>query len=600
MSPPRRGRNYEKIKADLLAEAQAVGLYAKGAALDPTLELLVNGFARELESIYDRVDLALEHNRRTLLRNYFEEPFLESPAQTVVGLQVKQPAPVGPGMRIAWQRPSGGLTPEYVVLGERPMVPLQLAAALYWVGDALYRLQWNEALEMTTSRHRAREVAPRPRLLLGLTTSEAQIDSEHLSLFLQPNDTGLPGLFPGADPQRGYAAYLDAATWTAATPTGEFTEAGLLIPAGAEHESAAADGTSRFPTEASFFARMAEEHLYARVLRRFAAGTPLAPGALPALVAASAGDDEALADLAGLAGSAIWLLVQLPYPATDDPREILSLIAANARLAIGYHRDPRDRFNFTRNDYNVAGELFEFGLGDRPGQYCKTFGRWVVASLEDQTGHPYPYVYDALSRGEERWFTLEAGVDDITLMVHVPRRRVPDVGYFDLNTGHILGAAANTSQLDCLAPRPANALDYPEIQQLRMLAPARGGGDGYLQSDGATDSLEGGRARILDRQFAHAAVWLRTRDRLITLPDLRSYLTAMDSRIERVAARRASLPREGRLVPGVELRVGFSAEARLAPAEQTAICRMATRQIEKRVPIGMWVEVVPRPDEEAL
>lgn len=593
MSPVRRARTYEKIKADLLAEAQAVGVHSKGAALDPVLELLINGYARELESIYDRVDQALEHNRRTLLRNYFNEPFLESPAQTVVGLRVKKRAGVGPGMRITWQRPSRGITPEYAVLGEREMVPLDLAAAFYCVGDSIYRMQWDESLKMTSTRYVPGGALSRPCLLLALSSPEDALDSGHLSFLLQPNDTGIPGVFPGSDPLQNFHGYLDAAIWHVADARGEFPVENILSPHAGEAGAAGADQWNRFPTEASFFARMESEHLCARMVHRFAPGIAPCSSPLPHQIEQIAAASEDLADVAALADKAAWLLVQLPYVAADDPRRLFSLIAVGARLAVGYRRDPRDRFNFTLNDYNVRSEVFEFGLADRPGQYCRSFGQWVVASLADQEGNEYPYVYDAFSRGNDRWFTLDAGADDVNLIIHMPRRKVPDVGYFDLYTGHLIGSRANTSRLDVLARLPANGLDFPEATNLRLLVPARGGGDGYASGRGGGDSLEGGAAEILKRQYARAAVWLRTADRLITMPDLKSYLYAMDARIRDVQAARASLQREGALVPGVRLTVRFDGSTRLPREEQEAICRMATRQMERRLPVGLWIEVRP-------
>ncbi len=595
MSSERRGRTYEKIKAGLLAEAEAVGVHTKGAPLDPVLELLVNGFARELESVYDRVDEALEHNRRTLLRNYFETPFLESPAQAVVTLQVKQPAPVGPGMRVTWQRPVGGMTPEYALLGEQEMVPLDMSAVFYWSGNNLYRLRWDAGLQLSSARFgTGRQSTPRPRLLLGFTSPADAVDSGHLSFLLHPNDTGLPGIFPGSDAPRSFANYLDAAVWVAGDAQGHFTMRGLLPALAPAAGLPGSDAASRFPTEGSFFARAESEHLYAPMLRRFAPGFALQRGALPAPLDTVAVGNSELADVAGLSGRAIWLQVQLPYLASEDPRNLFSLIAANARLAIGYRRDPRDRFNYTRDDYNLQSELFEFGLADRPGHYCRTFGRWVVSTLADHSGNEYPFVYDAFAQGSDRWFTLEAGPDDVTLMVHVPRRKVPDVGHFDLYTGRVIGSEANTSRLDVLAPRPANALDFPEVEGLRLLTPARGGGDGYPTDAEAADSFAGGSAAALARQYERTAVWLRTRDRLITVPDVTSHLRAMDARVRDLETTRVALERDGRLVPGIRIAVGFDENAQLPPEEQEAICRMATCQIERRLPVGVWVEVRPR------
>ncbi len=593
MAAPKHGRSYEQIRADLLAEAQAVGVHTRGAALDPVLELLINGYARELESIYARVDEALEFNRRTLLRNYFDEPFLENPAQAVVGMRLKKRAPVGSALRIAWQRPIGRFTPEYAVVGEREMVPLDLAAVLYCVGDTAYRLRWDETLRASSTRHALRERFARPCLLLALTTSEPAIDSRHLSLLIQPNETGIGGLFPGTDPQRGFVSYLDAAAWHPGDASGAFPVTTPLAPPLPAARAAGPAGWSRFPTEASLFARLDGEHLYADLVRTFAPGVTLRPGAVPPAIAAA----PDLADIVALQSKAIWLQAQLPYVAASDPRSLLSLIAVNARTAIGYRRDPRDRFNFTENDYNVRTEVFEFGLADRPGQFCRTFGRWVVASLSDKEGNEYPYVHDALTRGEERWFTLEAGADDVTLIVHVPRRKVPKSGYFDLYTGHLICQEANTSKLDVLARLPANGLDFPEVTDLQLLTPARGGGDGYATDAEAPDALQAGGAAVLARQYARAATWLRTRDRLMTLPDLESFLRAMDARVTEVRPERAALNRDGRLVPGVLLHVRFDPTAELAREEQEAICRIATRQIEARLPAGMWAEVHPAPAE---
>ncbi len=596
MAPPQHGRTYEQIRADLLAEAQAVGVHTRGAPMDPVLELFINGFARELESLYGRVDQALEYNRRTLLRNYFAEPFLESPAQTVVGMRLKKRALVGPAMRVAWQRPIGRFTPEYAVVGEREMIPMDLAAVFYCVGSSIYRLRWDEAFKLTSTRHAAREPFARPSIILALTSSEPSIDSGYLSLLVQPNDTGIPGLFPGSDPQRGFSAYLDAATWHAAGASGDFSASALLAPPLPDARAAGSAAWSRFPTEASLFARIESEHLDADLVRRFAPGVALRPSPVPPPIAAAAESAPELADVAALGGKAIWLQAALPYVVADDPRALLALIAVNARLAIGYRRDARDRFNITENDYNVQTEVFELGLADRPGQYCRTFGRWVVTALVDKEGNEYPYVYDAFAKGEDRWFTLEAGADDVTLIVHVPRRKIPKAGHFDLYTGHLITTEANTPQLDILARLPANGLDFPEVADLQLLLPARGGGDGYQADGTAPDSLQSGGAAVLARQYARAATWLRTRDRLMTVLDLKSFLHALDARVAAVRPERAALTRERRLVPGVRLNVRFDPQAQLAPAEQEAICRMATRQIEARVPAGMWVDVLPEAD----
>ncbi|MFC1572948.1 hypothetical protein ACFL6M_05045 [Candidatus Eisenbacteria bacterium] len=598
MASTHRGRTYEVIKADLLAEAQAVGLHSKGAVLDPVLELLINGFARELESIYGRVSQALEYNRRTLLRNFFETPFLESPAQTVIGLQVREKCLVGSDMRVTWRKPVGPMTPEYVVLSEREMVPLTLSAAFYWVGDSVFRISWDGELKMTSRRYTAPgRVAARPRLLLGLTSSQESIDTRHLSFLLQPDDAGISAIFPGVDPLRSYAEYLDASNWLAADTDGTFSVENVLTALGPATDSPGSHISNRFPTEASFLASMASEHIYAPVVRRFAPGKRIGRAPLPNPVREMIGDHEDLADVAALAKGAFWLTAQLPHVVAEDPRSLFSVIATNARLAIGYRRDPPDRFNFAHNDYNLQSQLFEFGLADRPGQYCKTYGHWVVQSLVDMAGNEYPYVYDAISRGIDRWFTLEVGADDVTLIVHIPRRKVPEVGSFDLCTGHIIGPPANTPCRGVLAPRPANGLDFPEVEDLRLLVPAHAGGDGFEATSGEPDSLMGGAARVLERQYTRAAIWLRTHDRLTTLPDLESFLHATDRRVREVHAARVSLEREGNVVPGVQLNVRFDKEAKLSSEEQEAICQLATRQIEKRVPVGMWVVVRPNGDE---
>jgi hypothetical protein len=45
------------------------------------------------------------------------------------------------------------------------------------------------------------------------------------------------------------------------------------------------------------------------------------------------------------------------------------------------------------------------------------------------------------------------------------------------------------------------------------------------------------------------------------------------------------------MVPGTCLHVSFDPAARLDVEEQRAICQMATRQIESRLPVGVWAEV---------
>ena len=595
---PHKDQTYERIKADLLAEAQSVGVHAKGAPLDPVLELLINGFARELESIFDRVDDALEHNRKTLLRNYFNEPFLERPAQTVISVQVDKRVTVGPDLRIIWQRAAGGLTPEYSLLGEREMIPLELAAVFYWAGDSIYRLRWDDKLRMSSTQYATTRTTSEPCLLLGLSTTASYVDSGHLSILVQPNDTGILAAFPGTDSQLSFANYLDAAGWSLADPGGSFTPNGILSRSAPADGLPGCDATSRFPTEDSFFARLRQEHLYSPMVYRFDAGKTLPGSVLPAPLQGLAELDQEpdLADLEDLSGQGRWLQVKFPFTATDDPRDLFSLIAVNARLAVGYKRNPSDRFNFKHDDYNLATGLFEFGLADRPGQYCSSFGRWVVYRLDDQEGQEFPYIYDALARDVDHWFTLEAGADDVTLMIHLPLRKVADVGYFDLATGHVIGQAANSTRLDVLSQQPANALDYPEVSGLHLLVPARGGGDGYEAGTGAPDSLLGGNAEGLARQYAQTAVWLRTRSRLTTLPDIDSFLRAMDARIAGVRAEYVTLERAGKLVPGVRMHVSFSPSARLPREEQAAICRLADKQIAGMVPMGMWVDI--RPDDK--
>lgn len=593
MTSAGRARTYERIKADLISEAQAVGIHTKGAPLDPVLELLINGFARELESVYDRVEFALEHNRRTLLRNYFDEPFLDNPAQTVVGLKMKQRGTIGPSMRMCWQRPHNGVTPEYTVLSEREMVPLELGGVLYACGNAVYHLSWDAELRLSSERFELEEPISRPTLFLGLSSPDGEIDSRHLSFLIQPNETGIPGLFPGADPHRSFCDYLDAGLWQVADSAGLFGANPTLTPLIRSTLDRSLGQVGRFPTEQSLFGRMSEEHLYARSLRRFEPGSTLRPVPLPALIADLVNRHDSLQKVGELEKGAVWLSLQLPYVVSDDPRTLFSTLAANARLAIGYRHDPRDRFNFRQDDYNVRSELFEFGLADRPGRYCSSFGRWVVSLIEDHEGNPYPYVYESVGSNAGRWFTLEAGSDDITLILRLPRRKLPKTGYFDLYTGHLLGRPANTSDLDVLARVPANALDVPEVAHMRLLVPAHGGGDGYSSDTDAPDSFEAGGASILDRQYAKAAVWLRTKDRLITMPDMRSYLTAMDGRIADLRSEQVSLRRGGQLVPGIRFNVAFDPGARLSPEEQDSICRMATKQMEQRTPVGLWVEVHP-------
>lgn len=587
-----RGRSYEQIKANLLAEAEAVGVHVKGAPLDPVLELLINGFARELETIHARVDNALEHNRQTLLRNYFNQPFLQRPAQTVIGLQVQKQVTVGSELRLIWQRPVDNFTPEYSLLSEREMVSMGLACVFYWVGSTLYRLSWDSSLRLTSTQTSVSRSTDRPCLLLGLDAEGAQVDSSHLSFLIQPNETGLPGVFSGSDPQLSFTNYMSSATWLAADRGGSFLPERTLQGAAPKKGLPGCDDSSRFPTEDSIFGRMSLEHLYAPMVHRFEAGLSLPPSELPQPLRDACQDPD-LADLADLNGKLQWVQVKFPYVAAQDPRELFSLLEVNARLAIGYRRNPRDRFNFKRDDYNLRTGLFEFGLADRAGKYCSTFGCWVVYKLEDQQGQDYPYVFQAVGRGIERWFTIEAGADDVTLIAYLPLRKVPDVGYFDLLTGHILGEVANTSQLDALAPKPANALDFPEVSELRLLVPARGGGDGYPASNGAVDSLEGGGAEALVRQYTQAAAWLRTKDRLSTLPDLESFLRTMDARITEVKPQNVSLEREGQLVSGVRLQVKFAETFRLSRDEQDAICTLAGKQIAGRLPVGLWVEVQP-------
>ncbi len=593
MTSAGRSRTYERIKADLVAEAQAVGVHTKGAPLDPVLELLINGFARELESVYDRVDFALEHNRRTLLRNYFDEPFLDSPAQTVVNLEMKQRGTIGPSMRMCWQRPHNGITPEYTVLSDREMMPLELGAVFYACGNAIYHLSWDEDLRLSSERFELEQSVVRPTLFLGLRSLEGEIDSSHLSFLIQPNETGIPGLFPGSDPYRSFCDYLDAGLWQVGNSEGGFGTSPALNPLIRSTLDQSLGQVGRFPTEQSLFGRMSEEHLYARSIRRFEPGSMLRPVPLPTQIKDLVNRSDSLKKVSELESGAVWLSLQLPYVVSDDPRPLLSTLAVNARLAIGYRHDPRDRFNFRQDDFNVRTELFEFGLADRPGRYCSSFGQWVVSQIDDNEGNRYPYVYESVGSNADRWFTLEAGADDITLILRLPRRKLPKTGHFDLYTGHLLGRAANTSDLSVLAKAPANALDVPEVAQMRLLVPAHGGGDGYAYDADAPDSFDAGGASILDRQYAKAAVWLRTKDRLITMPDMRSYLTAMDGRIAEIRSKQVSLMRDGQLVPGIRFNVSFDPDARLSPEEQDSICRVATKQMEQRTPVGSWVEVHP-------
>lgn len=596
MSGSGQTHSYERIKADLLSEAQALGVHTKGAALDPVFELLINGFAREMESLYDRVDRALEHNRRALLRNYLDEPFLEPPAQTVVGLDLKRPAVIGPGMRMAWQRPGAGMTPEYAVLSEREMVPLARVAAFYVSGASVDRLSWDERLQMTSERQALAEPAPRPALILALETTEEEIDSRHLSLLIQPNETGIPGLFPGSDPRRAFTDYLRAGLWQQAGPDGAFGSAPVLAPALAGGDFLEHSG--RFPTERSAFGRLQREHLDADAIHRFEPGTPLRSGPVPEALRGALEKHASWRELAQQDGL-LWLRLQLPHAAADDPRALFSMIAPNARLAVGYRREPRDRFNYKKVDYNLRQEIFEFGLADRPAKYCATFGQWVIARLEDQAGNEYPYVYESLEGGRERWFTLEVGDEEATLVVHLPRRKLPEIGYFDVHAGHLLGQVANTTDLRALARVPANALDFPEVAEMRLLVPAKGGGDGHPGGIGAggrgagPDRFAAGGAPVLKRQYARAAVSLRTHDRLVTVPDLRSFLTSLDSRIQRVTTRPVGLQREGRTVPGIRLEAVFDPAAKLGAEEQAAVCRLATRKIEQLTPVGLHAEVHP-------
>ena len=428
MTSAGRSRTYERIKADLVAEAQAVGVHTKGAPLDPVLELLINGFARELESVYDRVDFALEHNRRTLLRNYFDEPFLDSPAQTVVNLEMKQRGTIGPSMRMCWQRPHNGITPEYTVLSDREMMPLELGAVFYACGNAIYHLSWDEDLRLSSERFELEQSVVRPTLFLGLRSLEGEIDSSHLSFLIQPNETGIPGLFPGSDPYRSFCDYLDAGLWQVGNSEGGFGTSPALNPLIRSTLDQSLGQVGRFPTEQSLFGRMSEEHLYARSIRRFEPGSMLRPVPLPTQIKDLVNRSDSLKKVSELESGAVWLSLQLPYVVSDDPRPLLSTLAVNARLAIGYRHDPRDRFNFRQDDFNVRTELFEFGLADRPGRYCSSFGQWVVSQIDDNEGNRYPYVYESVGSNADRWFTLEAGADDITLILRLPRRKLPKTG----------------------------------------------------------------------------------------------------------------------------------------------------------------------------
>lgn len=595
MNSHKKKQVYEKIKADLLEEAQAVGVFTRGAPPDPVLELLINGFSRELESIYQRVDRALEYNSRTLLRNYFQQPFLGRPAQTVVEVELNKPGRIGPDLEVAWRKAVDGVTPEYSLLGDLDMVPLELGAAYYWVGNHVYRLRWDDSMHMSSTRFQIEASTKFPVLLLALNTSADELDSGHLSLLVRPNETSLAGAFPGDDPQRRFVSYLDDAAWMIADGDGEFKPQNTLHSVMTESGFMGFDETSRFPTEASFFTRMESEHLFAPLVRRFASGITLPPAAVPAPLADAFLEHPELNEDSPITDASRWLQIRFPYVIDDDPRTLLSSIVPNARLAVGYRRLPEDTFNFQLDDYNVSTELFELGLGDRPGQFCKNFGQWVVSSFLDQSGHEYEYIGDAIAGGQDKWYTLDVGEDDVTLIVHLPRRKVPQRGHFKLYTGVILGETANTSQMDILMSRPRNALDYPEVEGLRLLMPVVGGGEGDKLASQASNSFEGGTAKILERQYRKAAVELRTQDRLVTLPDLKSFLQAMDSRIESVSAQRVAIANDGELVSGVRLLARFSKSAPLKSDEQQAVCRIATTQIQKRVPVGMWVEV--KPDE---
>lgn len=597
MTGPRQQMSFERIKASLLSEAEALGVHPRGAPLDPVLELLINGFAHEMEAVHARIDEALEHNRRTLLRNFFSRPFLERPAQTVIGVTMKDSATVDPGLRITWQQAKQGSAPGYALIDTREMVPMEIGAAFYWLGNRIYSLRWDGTGRVASEEYPAAVETASPVLLLGLLSGAERVGSEHLSLLFLPDEAEVGAMFPGADPLINYVTYLDSAVWTAADAEGRFVPERILARKAGTSLMPGREETSRFPTARSFFARMAEEHYYAPMLYTFEKGLDLPPAALPTVLERLAAAEPDLAELAACAGRAAWISVKLPYLVHRDPRKLFPLVAVNAACAVGYRPLPRDRFHFKGVDYNLRTELFEFGMQNRPGHYCQTFGQWVVASLTDREGKEYPYVYDAVTRNVGRWFTLEAGADDVTLMIHVPRRQAPDVGYFDLHAGRILGEIANSMQLDVIAPLPANRHEYPAVADLRMLVPARGGGDGFFADQDGPDSLQEGGATALTRQYQRAAVWLRTRDKLYTLPDLESFLRAFDARVERIRSEHVTLTRQDCLVPAVRLNVTFAPTARLSPEEQAAVCGIATRQISERVPMGLWVEVRPEARE---
>ncbi len=590
MAGTRQEKRYERVRAELLAEAEALGLVTRGAPLDPVLELLINGFARQLERVYEEVDQALEYSRRTLLRNYFGVPFLSNPAQTVVAIELKRRAQIDPGMRITWKETVRGQMPEYRVVDAMEMVPMRLALALYCSGASVWRLTWGEEGGMGVEHYELGSGRfDRPELLLALESPEEALDSGSLSILVHPNENSLAGVFPGDSPAAGFSEYLGMSSWFASSGAGAFDYT-MRLPLLMRTEDV--DRWSRCPTEGDFLAKMQAEHLYAFAMARFEPGRTIARSAPPEILEDLAAAGGGVADIL-TSDSYHWLALRFPYEVVGDPREMLSVVEVNARLAVGYKRDPRDRFNYRSEDFNVRTELFEFGLSDRPGAYCSTYGSWVVAELTDQAGNVYPYVFEESAAEADRWFTLEASPDDVTLMVHLPRRRVPEVGYLDLVTGRIMAEVANTPVLDVISPLPANGLDYPEVSGLRMLVPARGGGDGFGGMGEGPDSFDRGAHPVLDRQYARAAAYLRTRGRVVSLPDMISFLMASDARIVDVEAEPAALFRSGGIVPGLKLVARFAEQESLPREEMEAACRMATARLQALVPVGTFVEVVP-------
>lgn len=562
------------VMGRLRKEAARCEILSEAGQPDPTLDVLLTGFAREIASLRGELRDSLERNRRNLLSQFLGLGVRRQPAQALVACATNAPFSVDQNLDLRGaSRLGGAARPQrFRCPGSVRLPHLTLAVVAYTGPGGLF-------LSPSTSPSSVRSnplafagefADPGPPCLhIGLRGVPPRRD-EVLSLAVVPPEESRSRLAASGPELLSYRRWLEEGTF--------FTGGGEVLPPPrrlcdlAGTDTLADVVSDRLPTARAAFRGLLRRHLYADLVLAWAgplddvlvAGPPPETLRRAVEILASGDREEWPGDLR-------WMTLRLPRLPGGDPGGLIKRVAINVIPVVAYRRsDSPESMPVTDANIHPTTGMLPVPLSEETHLLLQG-DDWVVDHVECG-GETYPHIHEHPDP-EGNWYGLVSDRRSSALYLHPARQSVSLDGRVFLYLGRLVGDEANDSTVD--------PLPYDHRNQA------------VREVTAVVDFVGGGSAAGVSEEAAWEGIgsFLRTRDRLITKWDYVNFIQRFDPRIVHCSFSSAALPREARYVPGILVTVHFEQELHLDSRTMGVSVAALAREVELRATMGTHVDI---------